>query len=177
MRKLTMAELGRLSPGEFLRTEKRPVVVVLDNVRSGLNVGSVFRTSDAFAIEQLYLCGITPKPPHREILKTALGASESVTWKHFPDTTAAVEHLLEAQYAVWPVEQTDASISLNAVEWDQGSRCAFIFGNEVTGISDAVLGMLHNSLEIPQYGTKHSLNIAVSVGIVLWHALYSRLPE
>jgi tRNA G18 (ribose-2'-O)-methylase SpoU len=174
MRKLTMPELGRQSKDEFLRAPKHKIVLVLDNIRSGLNVGSIFRTADAFSLEQIILCGITPQPPHREILKTALGATESVSWRFVADPDQAVRSLLENGYKVMPVEQTDRSTSLAGMAWDSAVPCAFVFGNEVDGVSDSVLTLLDESIEIPQSGTKHSLNVAVSVGIVVWHALYGR---
>jgi tRNA G18 (ribose-2'-O)-methylase SpoU len=176
MRKLETRELGRLSPGQFQETDKHRVVVVLDNVRSGLNVGAAFRSADAFAIESVYLCGITARPPHREILKTALGATETVSWRHWDDAASAVQALQSDGYTVWPVEQTDQSVLLNAVEWDPSTPLAFVFGNEVSGISEPVLALCSKSVEIPQFGTKHSLNISVSIGIVLWHVLYARGP-
>jgi tRNA G18 (ribose-2'-O)-methylase SpoU len=172
MRKLRVDELGRLNQQEFQAKEKQDIVIVLDNVRSGLNVGSVFRTADAFAIARVLLCGITPKPPHREILKTALGATESVAWEYHPTAASAVRSLLDLGYKVWPVEQTDQSILLDQVTAEK--KIAVIFGNEVTGVSDEVVAMFNESIEIPQFGTKHSLNVAVSAGIVLWHLLYGK---
>lgn len=169
MRKLTMPELGRVSHEQFSLSAKRPVILILDNIRSGLNVGSIFRTADAFAIERIILCGITPQPPHREILKTALGATESVPWEYIQDPVTAVTMLHTNNYRVWPVEQTDRSRGLDTMIIEETARCAFVFGNEVHGVSDAVIRMLDESIEIPQFGTKHSLNVAVSVGIVLWH--------
>ncbi len=168
MRKLKVEELQRLSAEEFARAEKTPLVLVLDNVRSGLNVGSAFRTADAFALERVLLCGITAQPPHREILKTALGASESVPWSYFPRTRAAVEALKGEGFAVWGVEQTDASVPLQEFQWKPGEKYALVFGNEVRGLSEEVLPLLDGCLEVPQFGTKHSLNIAVCVGIVVW---------
>ncbi len=172
MRKLSMQELGRPTREQFLQHKKHQVVLVLDNIRSGLNVGSIFRTADAFAIEKLILCGITPRPPHREILKTSLGATETVHWEHVEDTVQACENLRDNGYHIWPVEQTDSSITLDALPAGTGTPEAFVFGNEVNGISAAVLDILDQSIEIPQYGTKHSLNVAVSVGVVLWHVLF-----
>ena len=167
-----MSELARKTRDEFLQSEKKQVVVVLDNVRSGLNVGSIFRTADAFAIEKIVLCGITPKPPHREILKTALGATDTVSWEYQEHCKTAVEDLLDSGYTVLPVEQTDESQMLDSINWYQVGPVALVFGNEVNGVSDEVIGMLSSSVEIPQFGTKHSLNVAVSVGIVLWHIVY-----
>ena len=170
-----MHELGRLSPDAFDLTPRHSIVLVLDNIRSGLNVGSIFRTADAFAIERIILCGITPQPPHREILKTALGATETVAWSYLETAAEAVAGLLEQGYHVYPVEQTDKSIPLSELELRSGESHALIFGNEVEGVSDAVIQMLPESIEIPQWGTKHSLNVAVSAGIVVWHVVYARI--
>ena len=175
MRKLTMQELGRVSRDQFALSEKRPIVLVLDNIRSGLNVGSIFRTADAFALEKIILCGITPQPPHREILKTALGATEAVSWEYAPDVVSVVDQLQSEGYQVWPVEQTDASLPLTEIIWDRITPLAFILGNEVHGVSDAVLLKLNESIEIPQFGTKHSLNVAVTAGILVWHVVYAGL--
>lgn len=172
MRKLTMPELGRQSRDQFSVTEKNPIVLILDNIRSGLNVGSIFRTADAFALEKIILCGITPQPPHREILKTALGATDSVAWEYYEDGLQVTRDLIAEGYEVLPVEQTNASVSLDSVKWQESKPYAFIFGNEVNGVSDNILEILDQSIEIPQFGTKHSLNVAVSVGIVIWHVLY-----
>lgn len=163
-----MQELNRLDAKEFRSVEKTPVVVVLDNVKSMNNIGSVFRTCDAFRIEAIYLCGFTATPPHREIHKTALGATESVGWKYFKETRQALEELKENGYLLIALEQTDKSILLNNYQPDCKSRSALIFGNEVKGVHQEVLDMCDLALEIPQYGTKHSFNIAVSAGIVLW---------
>lgn len=168
-----MPELGRLSRDQFANVEKHRIVLILDNVRSGLNVGSIFRTADAFALEKIILCGITPQPPHREILKSALGATESVQWEYEEHTPESVRRLQTSGYKIWPVEQTNGGRSLNAFsENELSAPLALIFGNEVDGISDDVLKELDASIEIPQFGTKHSLNVAVSVGIVIWHILY-----
>lgn len=166
-----MPELGRQTRDQFSLAQKNPIVLVLDNIRSGLNVGSIFRTADAFALEKIVLCGITPQPPHREILKTALGATDSVAWEYSSDGRTAILNLKAKGYQVMPVEQTDRSISLDSVNWDEQTPYAFVFGNEVDGVSDAILELLNESIEIPQFGTKHSLNVAVSVGIVVWHVL------
>jgi tRNA G18 (ribose-2'-O)-methylase SpoU len=171
MRKLQLKELNRLDIGAFKDTPKHPIICVLDNVRSGLNVGAVFRTADAFAIQAVYLCGITCKPPHREIEKTAIGASASVEWKYFNKTLEAVDALTEAGFRIVPVEQTDASISLDQFEFEKGEKLAFIFGNEVKGVSNEVIDRFDQSIEIPQFGTKHSLNISVSAGVVLWDVI------
>lgn len=167
MRKLKLAELGRLSTDEFKASKKLPCAIVLDNVRSMHNVGSVFRTSDAFRMEKIYLCGITGTPPHREISKTAIGADKSVDWEYFEQTKAAVQKLLAENYTVYAIEQVVDSVSLKSVNWPQG-KVAFVFGNEIDGISQEVLEICNQCIEIPQLGTKHSLNVSVSAGIILW---------
>ena len=171
MRKLNMGELERLSPGDFRASQKLPIVLVMDNIRSALNVGSAFRTADAFALEKIYLCGISASPPHREILKTALGATETVVWEHSesPQTVAAT--LKNQGYKVWAVEQTQGSISLQDFSLGEGEKIALVFGNEVDGVGEAVLAECDGCLEIPQFGTKHSLNVAVCVGIVAWEVV------
>ncbi|MCZ2102529.1 MAG: RNA methyltransferase [Chitinophagales bacterium] len=167
MRKLKLEELNRQDIETFKEAPKLPVIVVLDNIRSALNIGSVFRTSDAFALEEIYLCGISATPPNREITKTAIGATESVNWSHHPDILQAIQQLKGQGYQIVGVEQTDRSILLQ--EWKSTSeKIAVVFGNEVDGISDEILDALDYSLEIPQYGTKHSLNVSVCAGIVLW---------
>jgi 23S rRNA (guanosine2251-2'-O)-methyltransferase len=166
--KKSMEELDRLQPGEIQNTEKHSIIIILDDVRSMHNVGSTFRTCDAFAVEALYLCGYTPAPPHRDINKTALGATETVIWKHFATTMDAVNAAKNEGYAIYAVEQAHNSISLNDVEWINGENVALVFGNEVTGVSDEVLAVSDACIEIPQWGAKHSLNISVSLGVVLW---------
>ena len=168
MRKLTMDELGRLSPEQMRQRRKMPVVLVLDNVRSALNVGSAFRTADAFALEKIYLCGITATPPHREILKTALGAHESVSWEYAEAASEVVKRLRGEGWQVLAVEQAEGSIPLHEFEVEMSGRYALVFGNEVNGVSDPVMQLVDGCLEIPQFGTKHSLNVSVSVGIVSW---------
>ncbi|HUW93864.1 MAG TPA: RNA methyltransferase [Bacteroidales bacterium] len=168
MRKLTNEELNRKSIREFREAPKAPFVVVLDNVRSLNNIGSVFRTADAFLIEALYLCGITATPPHREINKTALGATDSVVWKHFSDTTEAIRSLMEEGYIIVSVEQAEGSVSLEEFMPEKDRRYALVFGHEINGVSQEVIGLSDTCIEIPQFGTKHSFNIAVSIGIVLW---------
>jgi tRNA G18 (ribose-2'-O)-methylase SpoU len=168
MKKLKTSELNRLSVEDFQKSEKNPVVVVLDNIRSMNNTGSVFRTCDAFRVEKLFLCGITATPPHREIQKTALDATESVDWEYSEDTTTAIESLKEKGFSVFAVEQTDNSLLLIDISIKEGEKIALVFGNEINGISEEALNICDYGLEIPQYGTKHSLNISVSVGIVLW---------
>jgi 23S rRNA (guanosine2251-2'-O)-methyltransferase len=165
--KKSMNELGRLSMDEAQKAEKQAVMVILDDVRSMHNVGSVFRTCDAFAVEAVYLCGYTPTPPHRDIHKTALGATETVTWKHFPVNTDAVQTARDAGYKIYAVEQAQNSITLEQLKWN-GEKIALVFGNEVTGVSDEILKLADGCIEIPQWGSKHSLNISVSVGVVLW---------
>ncbi len=167
-RKLLNEELPRLTKDEFRQTEKMPLVLVLDNVRSHLNVGSIFRTADAFLIEAIYLCGITGTPPHRDIHKTALGATETVTWKHFTDTLQAVQELKQAGYKIISIEQAEKATMLNAFVPKRGEKYAIVFGNEVEGVQQQVVSESDIVIEIPQYGMKHSLNIAVSVGIVVW---------
>ncbi len=168
MRKLKNDELDRLTLEEFKTTEKLPLVLILDNVRSMNNVGSAFRTSDAFAIEKIYLCGITAQPPHREINKTALGATESVDWEHAENTATLCKNLQQQGYKVLAVEQADNSTSLENFKIEEGQKYALVFGNEVFGVEDEVIEVADGCLEIPQFGTKHSLNISVSIGVVLW---------
>lgn len=168
MRKLSMEELGRVDPATFKEQEKTPLVVILDNVRSALNVGSAFRTADAFALEKIYLCGITAQPPHREILKTALGATESIAWEYLEKPEDAVQELQAAGYRVLAVEQTEGSTSLEHFSWMDSTPIALVFGNEVQGVSEEVLQRVDGALEVPQFGTKHSLNISVCIGLVIW---------
>ncbi len=168
MKKLSLKELNRVSSAQFKAQDKTPIVIVLDNVRSGLNVGSAFRTADAFALEAVYLCGITAQPPHREILKTAIGATESMDWLYFEETTAAIQDLKAKGYQILGVEQAKESIALQDFQIDKSGKYAVVFGNEVKGISDEAMQMLDACLEIPQFGTKHSLNISVCTGIVVW---------
>jgi len=169
MRKLKTTELKRISVDEFKDSEKLPITVVLDNVRSMLNVGSAFRTSDAFRVEKVILCGITGRPPHREITKTALGATESVDWEYFENEAEALEKLNSAGTTILAIEQTDQSIELQNFEPRSETSYALVFGNEVEGVSDEFLMASSEALEIPQFGTKHSLNVSVSVGVTLWH--------
>lgn len=173
--KLRNSELGRLDANAFKSAEKLPFIVVLDHVRSMHNVGSVFRTCDAFRCKQLVLCGITGQPPHREITKTALGADRTVDWIYEKDTTAAVMKLKSEGYRVYAVEQTASSVSLESVDFGSGP-VAFIFGNEIDGVSENVLEICDACIEIPQAGTKHSLNVSVAAGIVLWQYASALLP-
>jgi len=171
MRKLKMDELNRVSVAEFKQLPKIPVVLVLDNVRSLHNVGSAFRTADAFRVDKIYLGGITGTPPNKEINKTALGATESVTWEHAPDTLALVQSLKEAGYLLIALEQAAGSTLLQDFSPDSEQKYAFVFGNEVFGVDDEIMGIADMVLEIPQFGTKHSLNISVTVGVVVWDYL------
>ena len=168
MRKIQNDELGRISLEDFKLVQKRAVIAVLDNVRSLNNIGSVFRTADAFRCSAVYLCGITATPPHREIHKTALGAEESVDWSYFKNGTDAVLQLKSEGYLIVIVEQVEGSISLPDFKPDSQNKYAFVFGHEVYGVSQEVIDLSDLAIEIPQEGTKHSLNIAVSAGIVLW---------
>ena len=168
MRKLKLNELNRVSIAEFKAGEKMPVVVVLDNVRSMHNIGSIFRTADGFAVEKICLCGITAQPPHREIEKTALGATQSITWDYHDSALQAVEQLRADGYQIIAVEQAENSIILQNFAINKGEKYALIFGNEVNGVSDEVMKIIDSCIEIPQFGTKHSFNIVVSAGIVLW---------
>ena len=168
MKKLKTNELGRKSITEFKSATKHPVIVVLDNIRSLHNVGSVFRTADAFLLEALYLCGITGTPPNKEIYKTALGSSESVDWKYFETTESAIDLLKENEFRIVVVEQTDSTVSLTDYKFQNGQKVALVFGNEVNGVSDSVLKLCDDCIEIPQYGHKHSLNVSVAAGIVIW---------
>jgi len=168
MRKLQNRELGRKSIEQFRESEKSPFIIVLDNVRSQSNIGSVFRTADAFLIESIYLCGITSTPPHREISKTALGATESVVWKYFKKTSDAISDLRSRDYKIVGIEQAEGAIDLNAFEVKRNTRYALIFGHEVNGVDQKIINECDYVVEIPQFGTKHSFNIAVSAGIVLW---------
>ncbi|MDX9920245.1 MAG: RNA methyltransferase [Paludibacter sp.] len=168
MRKLKITEMNRISPEEFKQSEKTPLVVVLDNVRSLHNVGSVFRTGDAFLIEAVYLCGITSTPPQAEIHKTALGAEDSVDWKYFEDTHNALNELKAAGYSVFAIEQAEGSTMLPDFNTQSGIKYAVVLGNEVKGVQQSVVDACDGCIEIPQFGTKHSLNVSVTAGIVIW---------
>lgn len=174
MRKLKNSELNRISINEFKESDKTPIVIVLDNVRSLNNIGSVFRTSDALLIEAVYLCGITATPPHRELHKTALGAEDSVHWEYFKNTEDAVTKLKESGFEIYSVEQAENSVSLENFETDASKKYALIFGNEVKGVQQKIVDSSDGCIEIPQFGTKHSFNISVSCGIVLWD-LFSKM--
>ena len=168
MRKLSMEELNRLTVADFKNTRKFPLTLVLDNVRSLHNVGAAFRTADAFAVEKIWLCGITGRPPQREITKTALGSTESVTWEYAPTTAEALGQLKAAGYVLVAVEQTTGSVPLPDFVVQPGRPYALIMGNEVFGVDDDVLALCDAAVEIPQFGTKHSLNVSVAAGVVLW---------
>ncbi|MCD7709965.1 MAG: RNA methyltransferase [Porphyromonadaceae bacterium] len=168
MKKKTILELQRISPQEFREAIKTPLVVVLDNVRSLNNVGSIFRTSDAFRISAIYLCGITSTPPHPDIHKTALGAEDSVQWYYNKETVDVINQLHKENYIVYAIEQVENSISLENLNIDRQQKYAVIFGNEVKGVQQEAIDRCDACIEIPQYGTKHSLNIAVAAGMVLW---------
>lgn len=176
MRKLENSELDRLNVEEFKQVEKTPICIVLDNVRSLNNIGSVFRTADAFLIEKIYLCGITATPPHKDIHKTALGATDSVVWEHRESTLELLEELREEGYTSLAVEQAENAVMLNDFKVEENKKYALIFGNEVKGVSQEVVSASDLVLEIPQYGTKHSLNISVSVGVVVWD-LWAKLKS
>lgn len=174
MRKLETHELNRLTVSDFKTVEKLQVVIVLDNVRSQNNIGSVFRTADAFRISALHLCGITATPPHREIHKTALGATESVSWKYFSSTMDSIAELKRNGFTICAVEQTTTSIPIGRFFPGEHEKIALVFGNEVHGVDENVIKEVDTCLEIPQFGTKHSLNIAVAAGIVIWD-LFSKI--
>ena len=168
MRKLKITELNRLSAEEYKKSEKTPVVIVLDQIRSLNNVGSVFRTADAFRMEGVYLCGITATPPSTEIHKTALGAEETVMWRYFKDTIDAVKELKNQGYVICALEQVENSVSLEKFLPDKNKKYAIIVGHEVKGVSQDVVDLCDVCIEIPQFGTKHSLNVSVAAGIILW---------
>lgn len=168
MRKLKNSELNRINIDEFKTATKTPIVVVLDNIRSCNNIGSVFRTSDALLIESIYLCGYTATPPNKDIHKTALDAENTVAWQYFPSTIEALAELKANKYKVYAIEQVEGSIMLPSFLPNTGDKIALVFGNEVKGVQQKVVDLCDGSIEIPQYGTKHSFNISVSVGIVLW---------
>lgn len=170
MRKLHLTELDRATVEEYKHMPKTPIVVVLDNIRSGMNVGSFFRTADALLCTKIILCGITPQPPHKEITKSAIGATQSVDWEYESDIAVAVNKLKEKRYTIIGIEQTDVSQHLWSFDWKHADPLALVFGNEVEGVSDEILPLLDYCIEVPQYGTKHSLNVSVCGGIVLWEA-------
>ena len=178
MRKLSMDELNRLSVEDFKQTDKMPFIVVLENIRSASNVGRVFRTADAFLLEAIYICGYTCCPPHKEIKKTALGAEETVAWKHFVNSTVAILDLKDMGYKVFSVEQASGSTMLNNLNFDVNDKIAVIFGNEVTGVEQTTIQQSEGCIEIPQFGMKHSLNISTAAGVVMWELVRNRnLPN
>lgn len=168
MQKIKNEDLGRKSIEEFKQSEKLPIVLVLDNVRSLNNVGSAFRTADSFLLKSICLCGVTGTPPNAEIEKTALGSTESMAWEHFKDTKDAITELRQNGYKVYAIEQVENSTYLQNVEYTKNDKMALVFGNEVYGVEQDVINLCDGSIEIPQLGTKHSLNISVSIGIVVW---------
>lgn len=168
MRKLSLQELNRIDVAGFKKQAKTPLVLVLDNIRSGLNVGSAFRTADAFALEKIFLCGITATPPHKEILKTAIGATDSMEWEYAASTVETIKKLRTTGYRIWAVEQAEGSTALQDFAAAKGDKIALIFGNEVKGVSKEVMQTADGSIEIPQFGTKHSLNVSVCLGVTVW---------
>ncbi len=177
MRKLSMEELGRKSVNEFKGSEKFPIIIVLENIRSAYNVGSVFRTADAFLIEAVYIIGYTAQPPHKEIKKTALGAEEAVEWKYFKTTADAITDLKINGYKIFAVEQTEGSMKLQEVKIIAGEKIAVVFGNEVAGVEQSTIHLCDGCIEIPQLGMKHSLNIATAAGVILWELVRYRLNK
>lgn len=177
MQKLSMDELNRKTPDEFRRSEKFPIIAVLENIRSAYNVGSVFRTADAFLLEAIYITGYTAIPPHKEIKKTALGAEAAVEWKHFENAENAISTLKERGYKVYAVEQVVNSMMLQNMQFNKEEKIAFIFGNEVSGVETTTIEMCDGCVEIPQFGTKHSLNIATAAGVVLWEVVRGKLDN
>ena len=175
MRKLSMEELGRKSVEEFKRSEKNPIIVVLENIRSAYNVGSVFRTADAFLIEAIYIIGYSAKPPHKEIKKTALGAEETIEWRYFKTSAEAIDELKSKKYKIFAVEQAEGSLELQTLKREESDKIAVVFGNEVSGIEQSTIQLCDGCLEIPQLGMKHSLNIATAAGVVLWELIRQRI--
>lgn len=174
MRKLSMIELGRKTVEEFRESEKIPVIVVLENIRSAYNVGSIFRTSDAFLLQSIYICGYTAHPPHKEIKKTALGAEESVEWNYVKDIAEAIDDIRLKDFKVYAVEQAESSWKLGSFTTDD-DKIAVIFGNEVTGVEQSTIALCDGVIEIPQLGMKHSLNVATAAGVVLWELIRSKI--
>lgn len=170
-----MAELGRKTVEEFRASEKMPIILVLENIRSAYNVGSVFRTSDAFLVEAIYIIGYSAKPPHKEIKKTALGAEETVSWKYFKTSEEAIAEARKVGFNVYAAEQAEGSFKLNAIGFESDEKIAVVFGNEVTGVEQSTIALCDGCLEIPQLGMKHSLNIATAAGVVLWELVRARI--
>ena len=179
MQKLSMMDLDRISVDEFRESRKIPLVIVLDNIRSQHNTGSVFRTADAFRVEKIYLCGITATPPNREIQKSALGATDSVNWQYFQSTSEAIDMLISEGFTIIAAEQATGSIRPEELKIDQDKKYALILGNEVMGVDDEVMKKCDICIEIPQFGTKHSLNVSVSAGILMWEFFkgYQKIPD
>lgn len=177
MRKLSMADLERKTVTQFKEAKKIPIIVLLENIRSGYNVGSLFRTGDAFLIEAIYLVGYCPIPPHKEIKKTALGAEETVSWKHFNTSAEAIDELKKEGFTVYAVEQVENSTMLHHIHYDAGQKLAIVLGNEVTGVEVSTLLACDGVIEIPQLGMKHSLNIATAAGVVLWELVRTQLLQ
>ncbi|HVT87134.1 MAG TPA: RNA methyltransferase [Chitinophagaceae bacterium] len=175
MRKLSVDELGRKTVDEFRQTPKNPIIVVLENIRSAYNVGSVFRTADAFLVEAIYISGYSARPPHKEIKKTALGAEETVDWKHFKTAAEAVEDLRSKNYKIFAVEQAEKSYKLQDINFGHNEKIAVVFGNEVTGVEQSTIDICDGCIEIPQFGMKHSLNIATAAGVVLWELVRNKV--
>lgn len=173
-KKISNEELNRISVDEFKKSKKLPIIIALDNIRSLNNVGSVFRTSDAFRIEKVYLCGITPKPPHRDIQKTALGSTESVEWEYIVSVEKLIDNQLAIGNEVWSIEQVEGAILLNDFQPNTKNKLVLVFGNEVNGVSQEVVNKSTGCLEVPQFGTKHSINISVCTGVVIWD-VYSKI--
>lgn len=171
MRKLSMEELNRKSVEAFKEADKMPVVAVLENIRSAYNVGSVFRTADAFLLDGICICGYTARPPHKEIKKTALGSDETVHWSHYPNAAVAIEYLRSNGYKIYAVEQAEGSVPLHRFSREQHDKTALIFGNEVTGVEQSTIALCDGCIEIPQLGMKHSLNVATAAGVVLWEMI------
>jgi len=172
-----MKELGRKTVEEFKVAEKIPIIVVLENIRSAYNVGSLFRTADAFLLKSIYICGYTAFPPHKEIKKTALGAEETVEWKYFKLIKDAIEELRNENFKIYAVEQTENSLMLQSTNFQPAEKLAVIFGNEVTGVEQSTIELTDGCIEIPQLGMKHSLNIATAAGVVLWELVRTRMSD
>lgn len=177
MKKLSLDELNRISVNDFKNSEKTPIVIILDNVRSQHNIGSIFRTADAFKIEKIYLCGITACPPSREIQKTALGATESVSWEYISNTEDIIKTLKSDNYIVASIEQATNSINLGDFNPEENKKHALVFGNEVNGVKQSVIDISDFCIEIPQFGTKHSFNVSVTAGIVIWELFNKINPK
>jgi 23S rRNA (guanosine2251-2'-O)-methyltransferase len=174
MRKLSMAELGRKSAEEVKHMQKFPIIIILENIRSAYNIGSIFRTSDAFLVEGIYICGYSARPPHKEIKKTALGAEESVHWQHFKTSVEAIELARRSGYKIFAIEQAESSKSLQNSGFNEQEKIAVVLGNEIAGVDQATIDICDGCIEIPQMGMKHSLNVATAAGIVLWEIVRNK---